>query len=110
MLQKGPAELGLLFQFKLIPVKIESTLLVSSKLTFSENLRCLNLALMVGAVSQNRSLSSTCFVVAGQSIYSRKAKHLKYSEDVNLEGTNSVDSILVLQGEFTHQSTHLPSS
>jgi len=75
--------------------RIKSTILVPSKLTFSENLRCLNLALMLGAVSQNRSLPSTCIVIAGQSIPSGKFKHLKYSENVNFEGTNSVDSILM---------------
>ena len=81
------------FEFYDIP-KIESTLLAPSKLTLSENLRCLNLRLMVGAVSQNRSLSSTCFVIVGQTVHSGKFKHLKYSENVNFEGTNSVDSIL----------------
>ena len=75
---------------------MESTLFVPSKLTFSENLRCLNLALLVGAVSQKRSLSSTCFVIAGQSIHSGKFKHLKYSENVNFEETSNVVSILTL--------------
>ena len=75
---------------------MESTLLFPSNLTFSENLRCLNLVLLRGAVSEKRLLSSTCFVVAGQSIHSGKFKHLKYSEIVNFEGTNSVDSILTL--------------
>ena len=74
---------------------MESKLFVPSKLPFSENLRCLTLALLVGAVSQMRSLSSTCFVIAGQSIHSGKFKHLKYSENVNFKGTNSADSILV---------------
>ena len=32
--------------------KMESTLFVSTKLTFSKNLRCLNLLLLVGSVSQ----------------------------------------------------------
>ena len=73
---------------------MESTLFVLSKLTFSENLRYLNLALPVGVVSQKRSFSSTCFVLSGQSINSGKFKHLKYSENVNFEGKNSVDSIL----------------
>ena len=73
--------------------KIESTLFVSTNLLFSENLRCLNLPPLVGAVSQNRSLSSTCFVVAGQSIYSGK---FKYSENVNFAGTNNFESTLVL--------------
>ena len=74
---------------------MESALFFPSKLTFSENLRCLNLLLLVGVVSQNGSLSSTCFFIAGQSIHSRKFKHLKYSENVNFEGTNSVDSISI---------------
>ena len=37
--------------------KMEFTLFVLAKLTFSENLRCLNLPLLVGAVSQKRLLS-----------------------------------------------------
>ena len=50
----------------------------------------------MGAVSQERLLSSTCFVIAGQSIYLySKFKHLKYSENVNFTGTNSIESILV---------------
>ena len=40
-----------------MPSKIESTLFVSTNLSFSENLRCLNLPLLVGAVSQKRLLS-----------------------------------------------------
>ena len=71
---------------------MESTLFVPAKLTFSENLRCLNLLLLVGAVSQKRSLSENCFVFAGQSIHSGKFKHLKYSENVNFAGTTNVDS------------------
>ena len=35
----------------------------------------------------------TCFVFAGQSIYSGKFKHLKNSENVNFAGTNNADSI-----------------
>ena len=73
---------------------MESTLFVSEKLTFSENLRCLNLPLLVGALSQKRSLSLTRFVFAGQSVHSGKFKHLKYSENVNFPETNNVDSIL----------------
>ena len=73
---------------------MESTLFVSAKLTFSENLRCLNLPLLVGALSQKRSLSLTCFVFAGQNVHSGKFKHLKYSENDKFSGTNSVDSIL----------------
>ena len=75
-------------------IKMESTLFVSTKLIFSENLRCLNLVLMVGVVSHNRSLYSTCFVIAGQSIHIGEFKHLEYSENDNFEVTNSVDSIL----------------
>ena len=69
-------------------------LFVPSKLTYWKNLRCLNLPLLVSAVTQNRSLSSAYFVFKGQSIYSGKVKYLGYSENVNFEGTNSVDSIL----------------
>ena len=74
--------------------KMESTLFVPAKLTFSENLRCLNLLLMVDAVSQKRLLSWTFFVFAGHSIHSGKFKHLKNSENFNFAGTNNVDSIL----------------
>ena len=63
-------------------------------MTFSENLRSLNLPLPVDAVLQKRLLSETCFVFAGQSVHSGKFKHLKYSEHVNFAGTNNVDSIL----------------
>ena len=73
---------------------MESTLFVPEKLTFSTNLRCLNLPLLVGALSQKRSLSLTCFVFAGQNVHSGKFKHLKYSENVKFSGTNSIDSIL----------------
>ena len=76
------------------PPKIESILFVPENLTFSENLRCLNLPLLVGALSQKRSLSLTCFVFAGQNVHSGKFKHLKYSENVKFSGTNSIDSIL----------------
>ena len=83
---------------------MESTLFVPAKLTFSENLRCLNLPLLVGAVSQKRSLSKTCFVFAGQIVHSGKFKHIKYSENIKLSGTNSIDSILgkylFLMGDF----------
>ena len=73
---------------------MESTLFVPAKWTFSENLRCLNLPLLVGAVSQKRSLSLTCFVFAGQNVHSGKFKHLKFSENDKFSGTNSIDSIL----------------
>ena len=61
-------------------------LFVTWKLTISENSRCLNLALLVSAVSQKKSLS--------QSVHSGIFKHLKCSENVNFEGKKSVDSIL----------------
>ena len=48
----------------------------------------------VGALSQKRSLSLTCFVFAGQNVHSGKFKHLKFSENDKFSGTNSVDSIL----------------
>ena len=48
----------------------------------------------MGALSQKRSLSLTCFVFAGQNVHSGKFKHLKYSENVKFSGTNSIDSIL----------------
>ena len=76
---------------------MESTLFVLSKLTFSKNLRCLNLPSLVDALSQKRLLSLTCFVFACQNILSGKFKHLKYSQNVNFTGTNNVDSILVVK-------------
>jgi len=58
----------------------------------------LNLALLVGAVSQKRLLqkgllSSTFFVIA-----SGKFKHHKYSENVNFEEANIAVSILMSPG------------
>ena len=73
---------------------MESTLFVCENLSFSKNLRCLNLPLLVGALSQKRSLSLTCFVFAGQNVHSGKFKHLKFSENDKFSGTNSIDSIL----------------
>ena len=70
----------------LLYTKIESILFVPENLTFSENLRCLNLPLLVGALSQKRSLSLTCFVFAGQNVHSGKFKHLKYSEMTSFQG------------------------
>ena len=70
--------------------KIESTLFVPEKLTFSENLRCLNLALLEGGLSQKRSPSSSCFVIADQRLHSGKFKYLRYSQN---GGINSVDFI-----------------
>ena len=66
--------------------KIESILFVPSKLTFSENLRLLNLDLLVGAVSQKRSLSSTCFVIAVQNIHSVKSNILNILRMSTLKG------------------------
>ena len=86
--------------YKMWVIKIESILFVPENLTFSENLRCLNLPLLVGALSQKRSLSLTCFVFAGQNVHSGKFKHLKYSENVKFSGTNSIDSILVLDTQI----------
>ena len=74
--------------------KMETTLSVPSKLIQHrkfKNLRCLNLVLLVGAVSQITLLSSNCFVIADQSIHSRKFKDTKYSVNVNFEGTNNSD-------------------
>ena len=84
-------------------IKMESTLFVCENLSFSKNLRCLNLPLLVGGLSQKRSLSLTCFVFAGQNVHSGKFKHLKYSENVNFAGTNNVDSILDSAADSTYQ-------
>ena len=91
---KSPRYVDKLGVSKVELLKIESILFVPENLTFSENLRCLNLPLLVGALSQKRSLSLTCFVFAGQNVHSGKFKHLKYSENDKFSGTNSVDSIL----------------
>ena len=58
----------------------------------------------VGALSQKRSLSLTCFVFAGQDVHSGKFKHLKFSENDKFSGTNSVDSILHNQ-RFVHSQS-----
>ena len=71
---------------------MESTLFVPTKLTFSENLRCLNLPLLV--VRSPKRDHSPKLVLSGQSIHSGKFKHLKYSENVKFTGTNYIDSIL----------------
>ena len=76
-------------------IKMESTLFVPVNLSFSENLRCLKMPLLVGAISQKRWPSETCFVFAGQNVNSGKFKHLKYSENVKFTGTNYIDSILI---------------
>ena len=81
---------------------METILFVPAKLTFSENLRCLNLPLLVGVVSQKRSLSNTSFVFTGQIVHGGKFKHLKYSENFNFPGTNNVDSILVNQWKIVN--------
>ena len=73
---------------------------VSTKLTFSENLKYLNLPLLVGVLSEKKLLPLASFVLAGQSIQSRKFKHLKYSENVNFIGTNDFESILIVNANF----------
>ena len=73
---------------------MESTLFVPAKLTFSENLRCLKMPLLVVAISRKRWPSEIRFVFAGQSIHSGKFNHLKYIENDKFVETNSVDSIL----------------
>ena len=81
-----------------IQPKMESTLFVPSKLTFSEYLRCLNFLLWIlwPAITKQVEESDLFWDTAPTS--SAKFKHLKFSENVNFEGTNSFDSILV---EFT---------
>ena len=73
---------------------MESKLFVPEKLTISENLRCLNLPLLVGALSQKISLFLTFFVFTGKNAHSGKFKHLKYFENDKFVETNSVDLIL----------------
>ena len=80
---------------------MESTLFVPVNLSFSENLRCLKMPLLVGAISQKRWPSETCFVFAGQNVNSGKFKHLKYSENVKFTGTNYIDSILPISAFVT---------
>ena len=57
------------------------------------SLQSWRLLLKSGVVSQKRLLSSTCFVITGQRIHTGKLKPLKYADNVNFEGTDSVDSI-----------------
>ena len=73
---------------------MELTLFVPAKMTFSKNLRCLKMPLLVGAISHKRWPSETCFTFAGQSVHSGKFKHPKYSENVKFAGKNIVNSIL----------------
>ena len=91
---KGKANFGLTSFGEHSNTKMESTLFVPVNLSFSENLRCLKMPLLVGAISQKRWPSETCFVFAGQNVNSGKFKHLKYSENVKFTGTNYIDSIL----------------
>ena len=60
----------------------------------------------VGALSQKRSLSLTCFVFAGQNVHSRKFKHLRYSENVNFARTNYFESFLVICSTLALVSVH----
>ena len=73
-----------------------STLVLSAKLIFSEYLRCLNFPLWIlwPAITKEADESNLFWDTAPTSC--AKFKHLKFSENVNVEGTNNVDSILVL--------------
>ena len=86
---------------------MESTLFVPVNLSFSENLRCLKMPLLVGAISQKRWPSETCFVFAGQNVNSGKFKHLKYSENVKFSGTNNIDSILGSPPNFEYLTRYI---
>ena len=88
---------------KKLATKMESTLFVPVNLSFSENLRCLKMPLLVGAISQKRWPSETCFVFAGQNVNSGKFKHLKYSENVKFTGTNYIDSILTFSEDLKNE-------
>ena len=93
--------------------KIESMLFVPIILTFSKNLRCLNLALTQAQKSVTRHfwwLKKLCifFILALSKIFwsfleffcwqhcshTGKFKHLKFLENDKIIGTNNIDSIL----------------
>ena len=100
-------------------IKIESILFVPIILTFSKNLRCLNLALTQAQKSVTRHfwwLKKLCifFILAlsknfwsfleffcwQHCSHNGKFKHLKFLENVKIIGTNNIDSIL---GQFQSQ-------
>ena len=76
--------------------KMESTLLVPEKLTFSENLRCLNFPLWTFWPAKTKKVKESNLFWDKAPTRSGKFKHLKFSKNVNFAGTNSVDSILVV--------------
>ena len=95
--------------------KMESTLFVCENLSFSKNLRCLNLALTQAQKSVTRHfwwLKKLCnffilalsknfwsfleFVCWQHCSHTGKFKHLKFLENVKIIGTNNIDSILDL--------------
>ena len=111
VLHKGILSGFIMLSFKL--TKIESILFVPIILTFSKNLRCLNLALTQAQKSVTRHfwwLKKLCifFILAlsknfwsfleffcwQHCSHTGKFKHLKFLENVKIIGTNNIDSIL----------------
>ena len=72
--------------------EMKLTSFVPSKLTFSEYLRCLNFPLWILWPAIAKQVKESDLSTAPTS--SGKFKHLRFSENVNFEGTNSADSIL----------------
>ena len=81
--------------FLMIFVKMESTLFVPENLSFSEYLRCLNFPLQTFWPPKTKQVKESNLFWDKAPIKSGKFKHLKFSENVNFEGTSIVDSILV---------------
>ena len=74
--------------------KMELTLFVPAKLTFSEYLRCLNFPLWTLWPAKTKQVSEGHLFWDMVPTRSGIFRHLKFSENVNFAGTNSVDSIL----------------
>ena len=87
---------------------METTLLVSSKLTFSEYLRCLNFPLWTFWPAKTKQVKESDLFWDKAPTRSGRFKHLKFSENDKFSGTNSVDSILVVNF-FTKNFTYLIS-
>ena len=70
--------------------KMESALFVPAKLTFSEYLRCLNFPLWTFWTAKTKQVKESNLFWDKAHTRSGKFKHLKFSENINFAGTNSV--------------------
>ena len=75
--------------------KVESTLFVPAKLTFSEYLRCLNFPLWILWPAITKQVEKDNLFRDTVPTSSTKFKHFRYSENVSFAGTNDFESILV---------------